>query len=1084
MAEIGENGARGREGKDGGGGVGGHDPQSPARCLSPAPPVRAHHGGLRRGIVIQLTGTEGEWDSLDDNELIFPLEHDYDDQTPYISLSKERQNSTEEENQHCLYSPLSPSSPESLGDSSILAPNFLSPSPATPTHRPLASLVKSLSTELELPQGSSLRPQPFLSLVKSISTEISRSEPKVSQSKSDSRLNLHLQWKNLTQPKGRSNGDSCTAPPSPVALSPSEGTKAAFFKMELEDTKRKFSEAMQEPMFSKPISMFSKIMGDEKENAAAVGSPKHQRATGTPSVGSPSSRGVCVGKMDSMEVGNTESPLRSAKRADGGSPPVFDLPCARHPRKGLPTRTCSVLDHHGNKLNYKTEELEICTYDDVMQVVALESHHHSRLRRLPGSLISSGPHRVVSQPTSPPPPPHMGLFCVAVLSYVYFILPLGPYMSGLAQGMAFGFLLGLLLIRLGTTRHTAQPHPHRGVQSLTEAVQQADAHSTKPDVLKSQGWMNEMFEYNPETYHLSLTHSVFATLEGHCLRLDYPRNNISRRATYDEKPPEAVVVSSRCFQLQHGKVFLLPSALARKRLWNLKYPICIELAVGEGVMEEEKGKVETPGEEQGGDRQTRPTATPKPADNLPTTLYLFGRTGREKEEWFHHFLSASMVMEKEKEQERPGRCVSRSDVPMVEEVSPSRRSQGSRGSSRMGSTEEDLPSPPSTPSIQPSRVGSPLLDYPTYMTRFLASEQPRPSLNSTETSPTNKVRCTCDFPEFPGEGQTDWVNALIGRIFLDFLREKYWADVVSRKIQKKLGRIRLPYFMNELTLTELDMGSCLPQITSASRPVVNSRGLWLELGVVYTSALQMTLETKINLSKLGKEGGLDTDSLTDTGSLGSRPVLSVLADSDEESSSAGSSDEEEVLLSEPQGIVGEKGTPPGAEGVSAGGGRTGKRILRFVDKIAKSKYFQKATENDFIKKKIEEMSNTPLLLAVEVQELSGTLAVNIPPPPTDRIWYSFCVPPKLDLCVRPKLGEREVTFFHVTEWIEKKLQDEFQKVFVLPNMDDIYLPLMHSGMDGPPAAQQPQQCPSQSSHHSSMESIERISQDNTATELD
>ena len=61
--------------------------------------------------------------------------------------------------------------------------------------------------------------------------------------------------------------------------------------------------------------------------------------------------------------------------------------------------------------------------------------------------------------------------------------------------------------------------------------------------------------------------------------------------------------------------------------------------------------------------------------------------------------------------------------------------------------------------------------------------------------------------------------------------------------------------------------------------------------------------------------------------------------------------------------------------------------MRFVDKIAKSKYFQKATENELIKKKIEEMSNTPLLLAVEVQELSGTLAVNIPLPPTDRVWY-------------------------------------------------------------------------------------------------
>jgi hypothetical protein len=60
--------------------------------------------------------------------------------------------------------------------------------------------------------------------------------------------------------------------------------------------------------------------------------------------------------------------------------------------------------------------------------------------------------------------------------------------------------------------------------------------------------------------------------------------------------------------------------------------------------------------------------------------------------------------------------------------------------------------------------------------------------------------------------------------------------------------------------------------------------------------------------------------------------------------------------------------------------------MRFVDKITKSKYFQKAAETEFIKKKIEEVSNTPLLLTVEVQECRGTLAVNIPPPPTDRIW--------------------------------------------------------------------------------------------------
>lgn len=36
-----------------------------------------------------------------------------------------------------------------------------------------------------------------------------------------------------------------------------------------------------------------------------------------------------------------------------------------------------------------------------------------------------------------------------------------------------------------------------------------------------------------------------------------------------------------------------------------------------------------------------------------------------------------------------------------------------------------------------------------------------------------------------------WVNAFVGRIFWDFLGEKYWANVVSKKIQMKLSKIRV-----------------------------------------------------------------------------------------------------------------------------------------------------------------------------------------------------------------------------------------------------------------------------------------------------
>ncbi|XP_041828957.1 testis-expressed protein 2 [Melanotaenia boesemani] len=1053
MAECGKNGERGSEdeGKEGG------RPKQEPCSLSPVGSTSlGTKRNLARGIVIQLTGTEGQWDSLDESELIFSLDRDED--YPPISLSKERQLSAEDDGglkSQTFHVPLSPSSPGSLGNCSNMAPSFLSPGPSSPTHRPLASLVKSLSTELELKEGSTLRPKPFLNLVKSISTELSRSEPEVSQSKSDSRLNLHL-WKQLTQTKTRSNGDSRTAPPSPSSLSPTgDGTKGGFFKMELEDTKRKLSEAMHEPL----SSMFSKIMREE-----SGGSPKHQCKAQM--VHQSSCRSL--GREGSMDTVLSESPVRNTRKTDADVLPAFDWPSVRHLTR-IRHGPCPV---HHHRQHHRDEELEICTDGDMMQVFAIETQRQAGSSPASQTLTAHS-FRTSPVPQPPHPLPRMSLFFVAVISYGYFILPLSTYFSGLALGLALGFLLGLFLIRLGSSRSNCLAPTNKPTQTLfAEGTLTGGLVCTEPDTLK--GWINEIYDYDPETCHPALTHSVFATLEGSCLRLDYPRTNISRRATYDERVHEATFIKSRCFQLAKSKVFLLPSVLARKRVWNPKYPICIQLTSESKSHEGNRG-----GSMENLDEESRAVATEnpnqstfKPSPDCPTILYLFGRTGREKEEWFRHLLLASMDTEREKEgdRQRPGRCVSRSGDPAQGINAPN-----SRGPSRVGSSDDDTPSTPpahstiKAPSSSTKRLSA--ISYPSYMARLLAAEESTPlsspSGSSTEASPTIKGNCTCDLAEHPGKIQTAWANALIGRIFWDFLQERVWADAVSHKIQKKLSKIRLPYFMNELTLTELDMGCAMPLITATSRPEVNHRGLWQELQLVYTGNLQMTLQTKFNLSKLGKEGGQDTaHCLNITGSPRSRPILSVLADSDEESSSAGSSDEEDLLLSEPQGLVGEKGSTQPTEGT--GGGKTGRKILRFVDKIAKSKYFQKATENEFIKKKFEEMSNTPLLLTVEVQELSGTLVINIPPPPTDRIWYSFCVPPKLDLRVRPKLGEREVTFCHVTEWIEKKLQDEFQKVFVLPNMDDIYLPLMHSGVDSPQASE------SQRSQSSSTESIEKI----------
>lgn len=84
----------------------------------------------------------------------------------------------------------------------------------------------------------------------------------------------------------------------------------------------------------------------------------------------------------------------------------------------------------------------------------------------------------------------------------------------------------------------------------------------------------------------------------------------------------------------YSQVSLMPPGLARKRLWNKKYPLCLTLAEG-GRGEESPARTEE--EDDGPQRDAVVAAEPRP----PVSLYLFGRTGREKEEWFQHFLSAS-----------------------------------------------------------------------------------------------------------------------------------------------------------------------------------------------------------------------------------------------------------------------------------------------------------------------------------------------------------------------------------------------------------------------------------------------------------
>lgn len=122
--------------------------------------------------------------------------------------------------------------------------------------------------------------------------------------------------------------------------------------------------------------------------------------------------------------------------------------------------------------------------------------------------------------------------------------------------------------------------------------------------------------------------------------------------------------------------------------------------------------------------------------------------------------------------------------------------------------------------------------------------------------------------------------------------------------------------------------------------------------------------------------------------------------------------------------------------------KTGKKILHIVDKIAHSKFFKDASELKPIKKMMEEISSTRLILNVEITSLEGSFCMNIPPPPSDRLWYGFRELPNMSMKAIPQVGGRNVVFSTISDWIESKIRLVMEKNLVVPNLDDIRIPVL------------------------------------------
>ncbi|XP_038212158.1 testis-expressed protein 2 isoform X2 [Zerene cesonia] len=428
-------------------------------------------------------------------------------------------------------------------------------------------------------------------------------------------------------------------------------------------------------------------------------------------------------------------------------------------------------------------------------------------------------------------------------------------------------------------------------------------------------------------------------------------------------------------------------------------------------------------------------------------LYLFARTGRDKHEWYRRLMTAI------------SEANASADSSTNEDKSASDAAQETKDGIELAvyklteketvafgktkpneSTSEGIniatahPLPPSLDSYEKT--------FWPYIVKIMQSQQVSPE---------------CECRTLPAE--VTWVNIMLARIMYDMMRDPVLIARLQNKIQRKLNTLKLPSFMSPLVVTELSLAGECPLVCGVAAPAADARGLWLDAALRYDGGAHIAILTQINLMKLKEKNitledhllGAQENIIESTievplpGSATSEKQLRkrkpAIYDSEIEDSAESSSDDETPPV---QPVDSADNLQP-SETPSANpseGGSSKKKFLRIVDRIATSKYFQQVTDYKYVKRAMEGLSNTDIKLQLEVHGLEGRLAINLPPPPHDRIWIGFRTNPQLVLKARPAFGARTLRFAHISNWIEQKLLKEFEKVLVLPNMEDFIIDVM------------------------------------------
>ena len=550
--------------------------------------------------------------------------------------------------------------------------------------------------------------------------------------------------------------------------------------------------------------------------------------------------------------------------------------------------------------------------------------------------------------------------------------------------------------------------------------------------LLHQGWMFKSSDYVPEKFEFSSeTVPVFASLKGTKLTLSHPKND----GTGKKFDPRAVEERTNILFSRHehydiagSKVSLLPPTLTMKKVWSRKCPICIVLEKSSSVSEDVTYSNKSTDDED--DTEVMHALKQQDSFDNVGTLYLFARTGREKEDWFNHLcklLRNSPESSCSKDRLKPLWSYPHymaKLVPQPGSKSPPPHTEIAWVNAIFGRAFWDVWHDKYWTNKVKERFENKLskMKKPSFIRDITISD-----LNLGQSLPI----ITKAFPPVVDKRGT-WVDLEVdynGGLIFTFEGhlniEGYLSYFLSlgnsegREVAAELEMVDLSRKYERIDQENLEGEDQENESESESPPDSDSDFESPESDLEDFAIKTLGTPLKLSPSKEKPEDGQQSES-SDSFTLSSFDD-DEMQDSKDSLPSGNVSDSEggeaamekstklrrKKLTSSKQSLseeISEKGSlSPGPPekmsesapssplkkhlhvGLSAKHGPK-RKIFSMIERLAKTKWVKKAAETGIVKRAAERFSNLPIILSVEVLSVNGTLALNIPPPPTNRLW--------------------------------------------------------------------------------------------------